>query len=128
MKFEMRGKPSFTPFSNPFPDPSNTVSMKMPQNTPNAVSAVRNLCWLSVLKISRHFSTSMNMAAPLFRAHRFDGRDLRGAKRRHETRQHSDADQERDRSHRHLEVHFRIHEIRHLRAGLAQHERDQLEQ
>jgi len=35
--------------------------MKMPQNTPKAVSDVRSLCRLSVLNISRHLSMSMNM-------------------------------------------------------------------
>src|SRR6476620_7384983 len=103
MKLEVRGKPSFTPFSKPLPEPSNTVSMKMPQNTPKAVSAVRSLCRLSVLNISRHLSMSMNMVN-LLRPHRFDGRDLRGAQGGHEAGEHTHADQQRDGRHRKLEV------------------------
>src|SRR6185295_11215134 len=101
MKFETRGKPSITPFSNPLPEPNNTVSMKMPQNTPNAVSDVRSLCWLSVLKISRHFSRSMSIGS--VRSHRG-----------HESGENAHSHQQRDGGHGYLEVHFRIHEVRHL--------------
>src|SRR5690606_27492753 len=124
-KFEMRGKPTSTPFSSPLPAPSSTVSMKMPQNTPNAVNTVRSLCRASVLKISCHFSMS-NMA--LLGAHRFDGRDLRGAHGRREPREDSDADEEQERGDRDLEVHFRVHEVRQLRACAANAECKQLEQ
>src|SRR5688572_14641829 len=116
MMLETRGKPISTPFSSPFPAPNNTVSMKMPQNTPNAVSAVRSLCRLNVLKISCHFSTSIMR---LLRAHRFDGRDLRGPQRRHEPRDQADADEQRDSGHRHAEVHFGIREVSSLHPGLA---------
>src|SRR6478609_5900287 len=127
MKLEVRGKPSFTPFSKPLPEPSNTVSMKMPQNTPNAVSDVRSLCRLSVLKISCHFSMSMNTAA-LLRPHRFDRRDPGSAQRRHEPGDDAHTDQQRDGGHRHLEVHLGIHEIRHLRPGSPQREGHELQQ
>ena len=36
-------KPRLTPFRRPLPEPSITMSMKMPQKTPKAVSAVRSL-------------------------------------------------------------------------------------
>src|SRR6187402_3100519 len=119
MKLEIRGKPSLTPFSKPLPEPSNTVSMKMPQKTPKAVSAVRSLCRLSVLNISRHLSMSMNMVN-LLRPHRFDRRDLRSPQGGHETCEHAHAHQQRDGCHRELEVHFGIHEIRHLCPGASQ--------
>src|SRR5688572_16815130 len=40
------------PFCMPRPAPNNSTSMKMPQNTPNAVSTVRSLFWRSVKRIS----------------------------------------------------------------------------
>src|SRR6476469_1742788 len=105
MKLEVRGKPSFTPFSKPLPEPSNPVSMTTPQNTPKPVSDVRSLCRLRVLKISCHLSMSMNMVN-LLRPHRFDRRYLRGTQGGHETRGHAHADQQRDGRHRELSVHF----------------------
>src|SRR5512138_1084068 len=122
----MRGKPSSTPFSSPLPAPMSTVSMKMPQNTPNAVNAVRSLCCPSVLKISCHFSTSI-MASSVG-SHGFGRSDLCGAHRWREPSENTDADQQQDRGDRDLEVHFGIHEVRHLRAGAAKAERDELEQ
>ena len=46
-------KPALTPFHSPFPEPSMTVSMKMPQNTPKAVRRVRSLFPRSASQISR---------------------------------------------------------------------------
>ena len=121
--FVMRGKPLSTPFARPLPAPNNTVSMKMPQNTPNAVSAVRSLCRRSVLKISRHFSRSI-----IRHRHRFGGSDLRGVQRRHEAREHAHGDEQHQRRDRGAEIERRIHEVRHLRAGAAQREGHELEQ
>jgi hypothetical protein len=45
----LREKSFLTPFSSPLPDPSITISMKMPQNTPNAVRNVLSLLPLSTL-------------------------------------------------------------------------------
>ena len=45
-------KSSYTPFCMPRPAPSNSTSMKMPQNTPNAVSTVRSLFCRNVNSIS----------------------------------------------------------------------------
>ncbi len=88
----------------------------MPQNTPNAVSAVRSLCRLSVLKISCHFSTSMNMADHSARIASmgviFAARSAGMSPASMPTPTSS-----ADGGHRHLEVHFGIHEVRHLRAG-----------
>jgi hypothetical protein len=47
-------KSSMAPFSRPFPEPLITTSMKIPQNTPNTVRAVRSLLALSTWRISRH--------------------------------------------------------------------------
>src|SRR6185295_3061333 len=117
----LRGNPSATPISSPLPMPNSTVSMKMPQKTPKAVSAVRSLCRLSVLKISCHFSMSI-MAVPSLRLHRFGGCDLRGAQRRHEPGEHADADQQHDGGDRQPEVDFGIQEVRQLGARAAQRE------
>ena len=45
-------KSCITPFCMPRPAPSSRMSMKMPQNTPNAVSSVRSLFCRSVKRIS----------------------------------------------------------------------------
>ena len=44
------------------PNPSIAISMKMPQNTPNAVSNVRSRLARSVAQISNHLSRSNIMA------------------------------------------------------------------
>src|ERR1044071_4226003 len=50
----------------PRPKPSSSTSMKMPQNTPNAVSTVRSLFWRSVNRISwRPSSTSVHRGRDL---------------------------------------------------------------
>ena len=47
--------------SSPLPPPMSSTSMKMPQNTPNAVSSVRVLFLVSESYISPHWSLSMRI-------------------------------------------------------------------
>ena len=62
-------KSCITPFCMPRPAPSSRMSMKMPQNTPNAVSSVRSLFCRSVKRISCRPS-SMAQAASCERVRR----------------------------------------------------------
>src|SRR5262245_54249315 len=50
----------------PRPAPNNSTSMKMPQNTPNAVSTVRSLFWRSVKRISCSPSSMSGSFGPGF--------------------------------------------------------------
>src|SRR5271157_2674702 len=49
---------SATPFCSPFPEPSSTTSMNIPQATLKPVRKVRSLFFCTVLKISCHLSSS----------------------------------------------------------------------
>ena len=99
----------------------------MPQNTPNAVSAVRSLCRRSVLKISCHFSMSMNMAVTPARIASvgviFAARNAGMSPARMPTPTSSTQGGDRE-----LEIDAGIQEVRQLRARAAQPERHQLEQ
>jgi hypothetical protein len=49
----LSAKPWLTPFSSPAPEPSMIISIRIPQNTPNAVKNVRILLAPSAVRISR---------------------------------------------------------------------------
>src|SRR6266481_2126714 len=111
-KLATRGKPSLTPFSRPLPAPNSTVSMKIPQKTPKAVRLVRTLCWLRVLKISCHLSTSMSMTVRrLLRAHGFGRCDLRGPQGRRQSREQAHPQQQEYGGDRDLEIDLGIQKI-----------------